>query len=91
MLVCGGWRVGGSRVGEQSADVCPRSPFQAGSGLFAHSSMQAWWRKELGGMQASGWFHVQNGDATGLKEHLPPVLLQLGAGAALTFGSWQAG
>lgn len=40
----------------------------------AQSSVQAWLRKEMGGIQASGWFHVQNGDAAGLREHLPPAV-----------------
>lgn len=28
----------------------------------------------MGGIQVSGWFHVQNGDAAGLREHLPPAV-----------------
>ena len=66
-----GWQQGGESRVLMSAFTLSSQPE---SGLFAQSSVQAWLRKELGGIQASGWFHVQNSDAAGLREHLPPAV-----------------
>lgn len=76
MLVCGGWREWAAAGWESRELMSALTPFssQPGSGLFAHSHVQAWLRKELGGIQASGWLHVQNGGAAGLREHLPPAV-----------------
>lgn len=80
-------RVGGSRAGKQSADVCLHSRFLPGSGLFAQSSMQAWLRKELGGSRHLGVSLCKMMMPLALESiSLLLLLLQLGAGTALC---WQ--
>lgn len=86
-------RVGGSREGKQSAAVCPHSPFLSAWVRALCSQPQAWLRKELG-RDTGIWEapHAERVMPLALESiSLLLLLLQLGAGTALSVGSWQAG